>query len=220
MISFEEVSKAYRTRNSVKVICRDLTCRIPHGVNLGILGVNGAGKSTLMRLIAGIEEPDRGRIRRAGSVSFPLGFSGTFAGSLSGRENAIFLARVYGAPVDFVVDFAQDFAEIGDYFDEPVNTYSSGMRSRLAFGVSLAIEFDVYLVDEVTAVGDQSFQEKCSAALAERFAVSSVIMISHSAETLRQYCDWGAVLNEGDLTIYDSIDRATDAHLANMRLTA
>jgi capsular polysaccharide transport system ATP-binding protein len=219
MISFEDVSKAYRTRGGVKVICSDLTCTIPRGVNLGILGANGAGKSTLMRLIAGIEEPDRGTIKRGCSVSFPLGFSGTFAGSLSGRENAIFLARVYGAPVDYVVEFAQDFADIGDYFDEPVNTYSSGMRSRLAFGVSMAIEFDVYLVDEVTAVGDQSFQEKCSLALSERFTVSSVIMISHSPETLQQYCGWGAVLHGGELRFYPSIDEASSAHLANMGLS-
>jgi capsular polysaccharide transport system ATP-binding protein len=218
MIAFEDVSKAYRTRGGSKIICSDIKCTIPHGVNLGILGINGAGKSTLMRLIAGIEEPDRGRIRRACSVSFPLGFSGTFAGSLSGRENAIFLARIYGAPVDYVVEYAQDFADIGDYFDEPVNTYSSGMRSRLAFGVSMAIEFDVYLVDEVTAVGDQSFQEKCTAVLNDRFAVSSVIMISHASDTLRQYCDWGAVLHDGQLKFYHSIDDATDAHFANMRI--
>ena len=135
MITLEDVSKTYWTRSGPKVICQDLSCTITKGTNLGILGANGAGKSTLMRLIAGIEEPDSGRIRRRHSVSFPLGFSGTFAGALSGRENAIFLARVYGAPTDYVVDFAQDFAEIGDYFDMPVNTYSSGMRSRLAFGV-------------------------------------------------------------------------------------
>jgi capsular polysaccharide transport system ATP-binding protein len=220
MIVFEDVSKSYRTRAGVKVICQDISCTIPPGVNLGILGINGAGKSTLMRLIAGIEDPDVGRIRRSCRVSFPLGFSGTFAGSLSGRENAIFLARVYGAPVSYVVDFSQDFADIGDYFDEPVNTYSSGMRSRLAFGVSMAIEFDVYLVDEVTAVGDQSFQEKCSRVLNERFSVSSVIMISHSVSTLGGYCNWGAVLHDGDLKFYPSIDLASDAHLANMQIFA
>ncbi len=220
MITLENVTKVYRTRGGPKVIVDQLTCVIPDGCNLGILGVNGAGKSTLMRLIAGIEEPDAGRIRRLDRVSFPLGFSGTFAGSLSGRENAIFLARIYGAPTEYVVDFAEDFAEIGDYFDMPVNTYSSGMRARLAFGISMAIDFDVYLVDEVTSVGDASFQEKCRVALTDRFAYSDVIMISHAPETLVQYCNRGAVLHDGVLTFYDTIDAANQAHLANMRMVA
>lgn len=218
MITLEDVSKTYWTRSGPKVICQDLSCTITKGTNLGILGANGAGKSTLMRLIAGIEEPDSGRIRRRHSVSFPLGFSGTFAGALSGRENAIFLARVYGAPTDYVVDFAQDFAEIGDYFDMPVNTYSSGMRSRLAFGVSMAIEFDVYLVDEVTAVGDQSFQERCAIALTERFSVSDVIMISHDITTLERYCNKASVLHQGELKFYDSMADAKAAHHANMNI--
>jgi capsular polysaccharide transport system ATP-binding protein len=220
VITLDNVTKVYRTRSGPKVIVDGLSCIITEGCNLGILGVNGAGKSTLMRLIAGIEEPDQGRIRRRDRVSFPLGFSGTFAGSLSGRENAIFLARIYGASSEYVVDFAEDFAEIGDYFDMPVNTYSSGMRARLAFGISMAIDFDVYLVDEVTAVGDAAFQEKCRIALTDRFAYSDVIMISHAPETLKQYCNRGAVLHNGDLTFYDTIDEANIAHLANMKLVA
>ncbi len=220
VITIEDVTKTYRTRGGTKPIVNQLSCVIPQGTNLGILGVNGAGKSTLMRLIAGTEEPDSGRIRRSRRVSFPLGFSGTFAGSLSGRENAIFLARVYGAHTQYVMDFAEDFAEIGDYFDMPVATYSSGMRSRLAFGVSMAIDFDVYLVDEVTAVGDASFQEKCRIALTERFAYADVIMISHAPETLKQYCNFGAVLHDGDLKFYATIDQANVAHLENMKMVA
>jgi capsular polysaccharide transport system ATP-binding protein len=220
VITFEDVSKAYKTRAGTKRIVDGLSCVIPQGTNLGILGGNGAGKSTLMRLIAGTEEPDRGRIRRSRRVSFPLGFSGTFAGSLSGRENAIFLARVYGAATQYVVEFAEDFAEIGAYFDEPVSTYSSGMRSRLAFGVSMAIDFDVYLVDEVTAVGDVTFQEKCRIALTERFAYADVIMISHSPETLKEYCNCGAVLHQGELAFYATVDAANAAYLAHMKALA
>jgi capsular polysaccharide transport system ATP-binding protein len=220
VITLENVSKAYKTRAGMKRIVDGLSCVIPQGTNLGILGGNGAGKSTLMRLIAGTEEPDRGRIRRSRRVSFPLGFSGTFAGSLSGRENAIFLARVYGAATNHVVAFAEDFAEIGDYFDEPVSTYSSGMRARLAFGISMAIDFDVYLVDEVTAVGDVSFQDKCRFALMERFAYADVIMISHSPEMLKTYCNCGAVLHEGELTFYATVDAANAAYLTKMKVLA
>jgi capsular polysaccharide transport system ATP-binding protein len=215
MITIENVSKAYRTKGHRKIIVDDLSCVLAQGRNLGILGENGAGKSTLMRMISGIELPDSGRIRRACRVSFPLGFSGSFAGSLTGRENAMFLARVYGESVRYVVDFAEDFAEIGSYFDMPVSTYSSGMRARLAFGVSMAIDFDVYLVDEVTAVGDQRFQNRCREMLTERFKHSDVIMISHGVATLKEYCQYGAVLHRGRLHFYDSIDLASAAHVAN-----
>jgi capsular polysaccharide transport system ATP-binding protein len=220
LITFEDVSKAYKTRGGTKQIVDGLSCVIPEGTNLGILGGNGAGKSTLMRLIAGTEEPDHGRIKRSRRVSFPLGFSGTFAGSLSGRENAIFLARVYGASTQHVVEFAEDFAEIGSYYDVPVSTYSSGMRSRLAFGISMAIDFDVYLVDEVTAVGDVVFQDKCRIALTERFSYADVIMISHAPETLKQYCNCGAVLHQGELKFYATIDDANAAYLAGMKAIA
>ncbi len=220
MITLEDVDKSYRTRHGHKQILSDISCVIPDGTNLGLFGVNGAGKSTLMRLIAGTEEPDHGRIRRSRRVSFPLGFSGTFAGSLSGRENATFMARIYGASTSYVVDFAEDFAEIGDYFDMPVASYSSGMNGRLAFGVSLAIDFEVYLVDEVTAVGDYLFQEKCRIALKDRFAYADVIMISHSLETIQQYCNRGAVLHNGTIAFYDTVDAAYRAHLGNMKVVA
>ena len=218
MITFDGVSKAYRTREGYKTIVRDVSCEIPDGCNLGILGINGAGKSTVMRMIAGVEHPDRGRIRRTARVSFPLGFSGTFAGSLSGRENAIFLARVYGADTKYVIDYTNDFSELGDYFDMPVKTYSSGMMARLAFGVSIAIDFDVYLVDEITGVGDARVQARCKDVLTERFRHSDVIMISHDPGTLQQYCNCGAVLIDGQMYFFDSIEEAGQAHIAAMNL--
>ena len=218
MIVFENVTKVYKTSDKRKVILDNVSFALPRGVNLGIIGSNGSGKSTIIRLIAGVELPDSGTIRRGCNVSFPLGFSGTFAGSMSGRENAIFLARVYGADVRYVLQYAQEFAELGDYFDMPVQTYSSGMRARLAFGVSIAIDFDVYLVDEVTAVGDARFQERSKAALLSRFSTSDVIMVSHSTEVIKEYCKYVAVLDKGHMTFHDDLDEANRAHRANMGL--
>ena len=144
-----------------------LSAVFEEGVSVGILGRNGAGKSTLLRILGGAEQPDSGRVIRKGRVSWPIGFSGGFNGSLTGEENARFVARIYDADIDRVIEFAKDFAEIGDYFQMPVRTYSSGMKARLAFGLSMAIDFDTYLVDEVTAVGDATFQERCREAFAE-----------------------------------------------------
>ena len=219
MITFENVTKTYKTTDGRKVILDNCSFVLPRGRNLGIIGSNGSGKSTLMRMIAGVELPDSGRIRRGCTVSFPLGFSGTFAGSMSGRENAIFLARVYGTDTRFVIDFAQDFAELGDYFDMPVSTYSSGMRARLAFGVSMAIDFDIYLVDEITAVGDARFQERCKEMLLARFTTSDVIMVSHATETIKDYCTVAAVLDRGQLTFHDDLDVANAIHRSNMGLS-
>ena len=152
------------------------------------------GKSTLIRLLAGSEMPDCGTIRRHVRVSFPLGFGGTFHGALSGRENVAFIARVYGAGVRRMARFVEEFAELGEYFDMPVDTYSAGMRARLAFGACLAIDFDVYLIDEVTEIGDERFRRKCAAAFRERLRSSDIILATHNHHTIRQYCDRGAVL--------------------------
>ncbi|HKM72338.1 MAG TPA: ABC transporter ATP-binding protein [Stellaceae bacterium] len=178
------------------------------GHNFGILGVNGAGKSTLIRLLAGSEMPDRGAVRRYSRVSFPLGFGGTFHGALSGRENVTFVARVYGAEVRAVTEYVEGFAELGEYFHMPVNTYSAGMRARLAFATCLAIDFDVYLIDEVTEVGDQRFRRKCAEAFRERTLRSDIILVTHNVHTLRQYCDRGAILDNGELTLFDDIGMA------------
>lgn len=208
MIILDKVCKAYRTRAGRKTVLDDADAVFEAGHNFGILGANGAGKSTLIRLLAGSEEPDRGVIRRCGRVSFPLGFGGTFHGALSGRENAAFISRIYGARLRGVTEYVEAFAELGQYFEMPVNTYSAGMRARLAFATCLAIDFDVYLIDEVTEVGDQRFRRKCAEAFRERMLRSDIILVTHNAQTLRQYCDRGAILANGELTLYGDIATA------------
>lgn len=208
VISLMQVTKAYRMSRGVHVVLNNLSAEFSNGCNVGIIGRNGAGKSTLMRLISGAESPDSGSIHRRGRVSWPVGFSGGFSGSLTGSENARFVARIYGMPVDRVLPFAVEFSELGEYFDMPVKTYSSGMRARLAFALSMAIDFDVYLVDEVTAVGDSQFQKKCRAAFDERRDRSTLIIVSHDMTTIRDYCDICAVLEHGSLRFCDTIDEA------------
>jgi len=212
MIEFLGVSKSYRTRTSEKVILRDADICFPRGRSIGILGLNGAGKSTLLRMIAGAEAPDRGRIVRRVRLSWPLGFAGGFNGSLTGAENLRFISRIYGADLETVEDFVADFSELGSYLHMPVRTYSSGMKARLAFALSMAIDFDCYLVDEITGVGDQRFQSKCRQAFLERRNHSDVIMVSHSMRNIREHCDTAAVLGGGQLAIYDSIDEALSAY--------
>lgn len=208
MIRLEHVTKTFRTPRGRKLVLDNASATFEAGHNFGILGVNGAGKSTLIRLIAGSELPDRGIVRRYGRVSFPLGFGGTFHGALSGCENAAFIARIYGTPVRATLDYVEDFAELGEYWTMPVNTYSSGMRARLAFAVCLAIDFDVYLIDEVTEVGDQRFRRKCADTFRARMAHSDIILVSHNPQTIRQYCDRGAILADGALSLYDEIGAA------------
>lgn len=209
MIVFEDVCLSYPTKFGRKVVLDNLNVTFDTRRSIGILGLNGAGKSTLIRLIGGSELPDRGRISRHNvSVSFPLGYTGCFAGNMSGRENAAFLARVYGYDVAEVVDFVEAFAELGEYFDEPVRTYSSGMSSRLGFGASMALKFDVYLIDEGFSAGDARFQARCQATFSSRLKHSRMIIVSHSPETLLTYCEVGATLHDGKLTCYDSIKEA------------
>lgn len=211
MIELVDVTKAYRTTSGLHVVLDHISMRIPLGTSLGILGGNGAGKSTLLRVVGGVEAPDFGEIKKDGRVSWPIGFAGGFSGSLSGEENCRFVARIYGEDVDRVVDFARQFADIGNYFFMPIKTYSSGMRARLAFGVSMAIDFDVYLVDEVTAVGDARFQKRCREAFEARSDHSSVVMVSHQEKTMREYCDSFALLQAGQLVLFDSLQEAIEA---------
>jgi capsular polysaccharide transport system ATP-binding protein len=209
MIRLDRVSKGYRIRDGGrKVVLDNVDLTFEAGHNFGILGVNGAGKSTLIRLLAGSELPDRGVVRRYARVSFPLGFGGTFHGALSGRENVAFVARVYGTRMRTTIDYVEVFSELGEYFHMPVNTYSAGMRARLAFATCLAIDFDVYLIDEVTEIGDQRFRRKCAEAFRERMLRSDIILVTHNPHTLRQYCDKGAILANGGLTLYDDIGSA------------
>ena len=219
MIQLERVTKTYPIRGGGrKEVLRDVSITLPHGRNIGILGGNGAGKSTLLRLIAGTEPPDSGRVRRSCRVSFPLGFTGTFNGGLSGRENATFLARVYGADPRRTLDFIHDFSELGRYLDMPVETYSAGMAARLAFGLTLAIDFDIYLVDEITEVGDARFRAKSSRAFRERLSRSSIILVSHSSTTIRSLCDCCAILWDAELHPYETVSEGMAAYAELMRV--
>ena len=208
MITLDAVSKTYRTRSGRRTVLDNVNVTFESGYNFGVLGVNGAGKSTLIRLIAGSEIPDFGIVRRYARVSFPLGFGGTFHGALSGRENVSFVARIYGAGLRGVLHYVEEFSELGEYLHMPVNTYSAGMRARLAFATCLALDFDLYLIDEVTEVGDQRFRQKCAEAFRERMQRSDIILVTHNIHTLRQYCDRGAILANGELTLFDDIDTA------------
>jgi capsular polysaccharide transport system ATP-binding protein len=212
MIILDNVSKGYRTAFGVKRILSDVDCALSTDLSLGILGRNGSGKSTLMRMLAGSELPDRGHIDRDVRVSFPVGHSVGFSNMMTGRENIAFLARVYGEDVRRIVAFVDDFAELGDYLDEPLRTYSNGMRSRLAFSACMAIPFDIYLVDEVTAAGDVEFKRKCNQLFAERRRTARIIMASNNAKMLRLYCDRGAILEGGALLTFDTVEEAVTVY--------
>jgi capsular polysaccharide transport system ATP-binding protein len=212
VIALDTVAKSYPTPAGRRLVLDGATVEFGAGYNFGILGANGAGKSTLIRLLAGTEMPDRGTIRRHVRVSFPLGYDGTFHPALSGRENVAFIARVYGAGVPATLRFVEEFAELGEYFAMPVNTYSAGMRARLAFGTCLAIDFDVYLIDEVTEIGDERFRRKCAAAFRERLRRSDIILATHNHHTIRQYCDRGAVLAGGRLQLFDNVASAFERY--------
>lgn len=206
MIELTNVSKHYSVKGIRKVIFDNISFRFPKNCNIAIMGPNGAGKSTLMRLIAGTEHPDKGRICRSVRVSWPLGFSGGFNGSMTGIENILFVARIYGENPKDILDYVQEFSELGSSIKLPIKTYSSGMKARLAFGLSMAINFDCYLVDEVTAVGDENFKRKSKKAFNEKSEKSNIIMISHSIETIKSYCNCGILINQNSLVFYDKID--------------
>lgn len=213
MLKFNNVSKTYHIRKFEKNVFRDLSFEIPVGSNIGICGANGAGKSTLMRLMSGVEKPTSGTVFRDQTCSWPIGYANCFQVSLTGADNARFIARIYNQPVETLLAYVEDFAQLGPYFHQPIFSYSAGMAARLAFGISLAISFDIYLVDEVTAAGDDRFRQKCEEALHERRQTGSLIMISHDPGTLRTYCSSGAVLYQGKLEFYPTIDEAIDYHL-------
>jgi capsular polysaccharide transport system ATP-binding protein len=215
MIRLENVTKTYRAAAQKNIILDRVSVTIDSSRSYGLVGPNGAGKSTLMRLIAGAELPTSGRIVRRANVSWPLAFSGGFHPKMTGRENILFVARAYGAKIREVVEFVEDFAEIGGYLDVPVQTYSTGMQSRLAFGLSIAIEFDCYLVDEITSVGDARFQMRCKQAFESLRKHSGLIMASHNVGTIRAYCDHGMVIFNSDLLIFDKVDDAIEFYRKN-----
>jgi capsular polysaccharide transport system ATP-binding protein len=210
LIRLENVTKIYRTQGHSKVVLDHATVNIDATYAYGIFGPNGAGKSTTLRLIAGTELPNTGKIRKDLRVSWPLGFAGGFHPQMTGRENITFVARIYGADVRGVIEFVEYFSDLGQYLDLPVKTYSSGMQARLGFGLSMAIEFDCYLVDEITAVGDSRFQLRCAEAIADRKARSSLIMVSHDVGTIKKYCERGLVLHRGQFLHFSNVDDAVN----------
>lgn len=215
MIIVEDVHKRYLTDHGPgKWILQGVNFTISRNVNVGLVGKNGAGKSTLLRLIGGVDQPNHGRIERRCNVSWPMGFGGGLQGSLTGRQNAKFVCRIHGYENDLKdrLAYIQDFAQLGDSFDEPVKTYSSGMKSRLQFALSLAFDFDVYISDEVTAAGDAAFRKKASEAFKKIADHAGLIMVSHGEGMLREFCTAGIWLHEGKAYWFDAIDDALKAY--------
>jgi capsular polysaccharide transport system ATP-binding protein len=216
MIQLENVSKSFTREGRHKVLMQDVNITFPSGLSVALLGRNGAGKSTLLQMIAGTQAPTSGRIISTGAISWPVGYSGSFHPELSGAQNTRFVARIYGVDTDELVDFVQDFAGLGQHFHLPLATYSSGMRSRLAFGVSMGIPFDTYLVDEVTAVGDAAFKARSAALFKARRQNAGAFVVSHSMRMVREMCDVGVILEDGKLTYFDDIEDAIKHHEDNM----
>lgn len=215
MFELRNITKSYLTPKGRRHVFRDLSLKIPADKNIGLIGRNGAGKSTLVRLLGGADVPDSGTIATNKSISWPVGLSGGFQGSMTGRENVKFVSRVYGAVGDAMrakVAYVEDFAEIGSWIDEPVKTYSSGMRSRLAFGLSMAFDFDYYLIDEVMSVGDAHFKRKCADVFEERLQNAKVVLVSHNMSEIQKLCDVVLLVRDGGVQIYDDVAEGIKAY--------
>jgi len=215
MLELSKLTKWYPTPQGRRYVFRDLNFTFPSGTNIGLIGRNGAGKSTLMRLIAGIDAPNAGRVITDSRISWPVGLGGGFQGALTARENVHFVCRIYGATgasMRRVVDFVQEFAEIGDYFDLPIKSYSSGMRSRISFGLSMAFDFDYYLIDEVMAVGDAQFKAKSQAVLKDRLSRANMILVSHNMADIARYANQVVVVDRGDTVLYEQVKAGIDAY--------
>ena len=208
MIQITDLVKRYHTRTGEVTVLDHINLLVKSGEKVGVLGKNGSGKSTLVRLISGAEQPTSGSIIRSMNVSWPLAFGGAFQGTLSGIDNLRFICRIYGTTTEDKIQFVQEFSELGRYLKEPVKTYSSGMRARLAFAISMVIEFDCFLIDEITAVGDSRFHEKCRIELFEKRKDRAMIIVSHDAGFIREHCDHAAVLVAGKLSAFDHVDDA------------
>ncbi len=214
MIRLQNLTKSYRTPVGRHFVFRDLDVTLPEGKSVGLIGRNGAGKSTLLRVVGGIDKPDSGRVVSAKSISWPVALGSGFQYSLTGRENVKFVCRLYADKADIPgkIAFVQKFAEVGEYFDMPVKTYSSGMRSRLAFGLSMAFDFDYYLMDEVTAVGDPRFQRKCAELIRQKREKANFLMASHNLANIKKHCDVALVFGRGGVSLYDDINEAIEVY--------
>lgn len=220
MIRFENVTKTFVMDGKRKTVMENVSMTFPDGRSVGLLGRNGAGKSTLLQMIAGTVPPTSGKIVTTGRISFPVGFAGSFHGELSGAQNCRFVARIYGVDTDELIAFVEEFAGLGVHFHLPLKTYSSGMKSRLAFGTSMGIAFDTYLVDEVTAVGDASFRARSDALFKQRMRNAGSVVVSHSMNQIRQLCDAVVILEDGHLVFHDDVDRGIREHEQNMKRRA
>ncbi len=212
MIKLENVSKLYPFGKGKRAVLKDINLTIHDGEKIGILGRNGAGKSTLVRILGGAERPSSGRIIKDMNISWPLAFGGAFQGSLTGADNVRFVSRVYGVDYRESLAFVESFAELGNYLYEPVRVYSSGMRAKLAFAISMAIDFDCYLIDEVISVGDATFKKKCQEELFEKRAHKAMVMVSHELPIVKNHCDKAAILQAGELTVYEDMEEAFEVY--------
>lgn len=217
MVRLENLTKFFWANGQKKVIADNISLTFPTGAAVALLGRNGAGKSTLMEMIAGTLRPDSGQIVSSGTISWPVGFGGSFHPQLTGAQNVRFIARIYGVDTDELIDFVADFAELDGHFHMPVRSYSSGMRSRLAFGTSMGIHFDTYLVDEVTAVGDANFKRKSLAVFQERMKGSGSFLVSHDMKQVRMFCNVGCVLENGKITYFEDLEEAIRFHTDLMK---
>ena len=212
MIELKNIVKSYPMKDSRRNVLDGIDFTINMGEKIGILGKNGAGKSTLVRILGGSEKPTSGTITKNMSISWPLAFTGSFQGTLTGADNVRFVCRIHNTDYKKAMDMVDSFAELGKYLYEPVKVYSSGMRARLAFAISLAVDFDCYLIDEVISVGDASFHRKCETELFEKRADKAMIIVSHELHNIKQYCDKAAILKDGKLQIYSNIDEALELY--------
>ncbi|WP_373355283.1 ABC transporter ATP-binding protein [Pseudoroseicyclus sp. CXY001] len=217
MILFRNLTKTYRLQGTVKRVVNDVTLLLPSKTSIALLGRNGAGKSTLLRMIAGTTHPTKGEILSDGTISFPVGYAGSFHPDMSGAQNTRFVARIYGVDTESLMEYVRDFAELGSHFYLPIRSYSSGMRSRLSFGISMGLKFDTYLLDEITAVGDAAFKRKSEAVFQNRLKDCGAIYVTHSLGSVREMCTAGMVLEKGQLTYYDDVDEAIERHAWNSR---
>lgn len=216
MLSVEHVSKVYSTRFGPRLVLNDVNFQLQRGQHLGIVGRNGAGKSTLIRLLSWAERPTSGRIKRGMNVSWPLAFAGAFQQQLTGLDNLKFICRVYGVDYKPLIPFVEDFTELGVYFREPVLHYSYGMMTRLAFALSMAIEFDCFLIDEAMVAGDSRFHDRCHHELFVKRKDRAFILVTHDAHVTRELCDSAAVLHEGHFLTFPTVDEALGFYDASM----